>query len=206
MITGAYVVSDTMLSAADSLSTSAYDNTDAVVTKKQAFNDEDTVGTAVTVPAGASRRSARCPQVAAATGDITEQAKLIDKQGQGHRLAARTSPSASTRSTAKNLTPFQLTQGRFATAPNEVVIDKGTADDQHWKIGDSIKVAAIGPARPYKIVGITKFGSVDQLGTRHGRALHDARGAAHVPQGQRPQLDPRRRPGRRLARRSSSPR
>ena len=31
MISGAYVVSDTMLSAAHSLSSSAYDNTDAVV-------------------------------------------------------------------------------------------------------------------------------------------------------------------------------
>ena len=52
MISGAYVVSDTMLSAAKSLSSSAYDNTDAVVTKKQAFNQGDTVGTAVTIPQG----------------------------------------------------------------------------------------------------------------------------------------------------------
>ena len=47
MISGAYVVSDTMLSAATSLSGAAYDNTDAVVTKKQAFtNGSDTIGTA----------------------------------------------------------------------------------------------------------------------------------------------------------------
>src|SRR6478752_1892568 len=74
MITGAYVVSDTMLSAAKSLSGSAYDNTDAVVLKKQAFTSgNDTVGTAVTVPPSVLQKVRSLPQVAAASGDITEQ-------------------------------------------------------------------------------------------------------------------------------------
>src|SRR3954447_24973923 len=82
MITGAYVVSDTMLSAANSLSGSAYDNTDAVVTKKQAFtNGSDTIGTAVTVTPQTLQKIRSMPQVAAATGDITEQAKLIGTDG-----------------------------------------------------------------------------------------------------------------------------
>src|SRR4051812_48466674 len=82
MISGAYVVSDTMLSAANSLSGSAYDNTDAVVTKKQAFtNGSDTVGTAVTVTPAVLQKVRSMPQVAAATGDVTEQAKLIGKDG-----------------------------------------------------------------------------------------------------------------------------
>src|SRR3954469_11309363 len=164
MISGAYVVSHTMLSAADSLSASAYDNTDAVVTAKQAFNKEDTVGTAVTVPASKLDSVRSLPQVAAATGDITEQAKLINDKGKvigtGPYFAVGYDPAS-----AKNLTPFNLTDGRFATARNEVVIDKGTASDQHWKIGDTIKVAAIGPVKKYKVVGITKFGSVDTLGS-----------------------------------------
>src|SRR3954451_12067998 len=82
MISGAYVVSDTMLSAANSLSGSAYDNTDAVVSHKQAFNaGEDTVGTAVTVGPQVLQKVRSLPGVAAATGDVTEQAKLINKKG-----------------------------------------------------------------------------------------------------------------------------
>src|SRR3954453_21383492 len=82
MISGAYVVSDTMLSAANSLSGSAYDNTDAVVTKKQAFTTgSDTVGSAVTVKPHVLKKVRALPQVAAAAGDITEQAKLIDRKG-----------------------------------------------------------------------------------------------------------------------------
>src|SRR3954469_21319352 len=164
MISGAYVVSDTMLSAAKSLSSAAYDNTDAVVLKKQAFNKKDDVGTAVTIPAATIARVRALPQVAAVTGDITEQAKLINKKGKvvgsGPYFAVGYDPV-----NAKNLSPFKLTQGRFATAPNEVVIDKGTADKEDYKLGDPIKVSAIGPVKTYKVVGITKWGNVDNFGT-----------------------------------------
>jgi putative ABC transport system permease protein len=164
MISGAYVVSDTMLSAADSLSTAAYDNTDAVVTKKQAFNQDDVVGTAVTIPAKTVDRVRTIPQVGAATGDITEQAKMIDDKGKvvgsGPYFAVGYDPAD-----GKDLTPFNLTDGRFATARDEVVIDKGTAEDQGWKIGDRIKISAIGPVKTYEVVGITKFGNVDTLGS-----------------------------------------
>src|SRR3954453_14180498 len=127
MISGAYVVSDTMLAAANSLSGSAYDNTDAVGTKKAAFtNGSDTIGAAIPVNQGVLRKVRPLPQVAAATGDVTEQAKLIDKKGKvissGPYFAVGLDPV-----NGKNLTPFKLTQGRFATAPNEVVVDKGTA-------------------------------------------------------------------------------
>src|SRR5258705_10765488 len=81
MISGAYVVSDTMLSAAKSLSSSAYDNTDAVVSAKQAFKQNDTVGSSVTVSPATLAKVRQDPNVAMATGDITEQAKLIDKKG-----------------------------------------------------------------------------------------------------------------------------
>src|SRR5204863_4820996 len=145
----------TMISAANSLSGSAYDNTDAVVTKKQAFNPgNDTVGTAVVVKPDVLNKVRSLPQVAAATGDITEQAKLIDKKGQvigsGPYFAIGLDPV-----NGKNLTPFKLTQGRFATNGNEVVVDKGTADKQHFKLGDQINVSAIGPVKSYKVVGIT---------------------------------------------------
>src|SRR5215217_2320258 len=165
MISGAYVVSDTMLSAANSLSGAAYDNTDAVVSSKQAFtNGDDTIGGAITVKPDVLAKVRALPQVAAATGDVTEQAKLIDKKGKvigsGPYFAIGLDPV-----NGKNLTPFKLTQGHFATTGNEVVVDKGTADKEDYKLGDKIKVSAIGPVKTYTIVGITKWGSVDNFGT-----------------------------------------
>ena len=47
----------------------------------------------------------------------------------------------------------------------QVVIDAGTADKQHLHIGDSARIATAGPARRFRVTGITTFGSVDSLGT-----------------------------------------
>jgi ABC-type lipoprotein release transport system permease subunit len=49
--------------------------------------------------------------------------------------------------------------------PAEVVIDAGTADKQHLHVGDSARIATAGPARSFRVTGITTFGSVDSLGT-----------------------------------------
>src|SRR3954465_6237062 len=164
MITGAYVVSDTMLSAANSLSTSAYNNPDAVVTKKTTFTSSDNVGTAVTVPPSVLAKVRDLPQVAAPPGDITEQAKLISRKGKvigsGPYFAIGLDPV-----NGKNLTPFKVTEGRFAMTPNEVVIDKSTADKENYKVGDQIKVVAIGASKTFRVVGIAKWGSVDKFGT-----------------------------------------
>ena len=84
MISGAYVVSDTMLSAANSLSTSAYDNTDAVVTAKQSFKAEDTIGTSVTVKPSQLEQVRQNPNVAMATGDITEPAVVFADEPTGN--------------------------------------------------------------------------------------------------------------------------
>ncbi|MFL5894792.1 MAG: ABC transporter permease [Thermoleophilaceae bacterium] len=164
MISGAYVVSDTMLSAAKSLSGSAYDNTDAVVTAKSAFTNTDDVGSAVTIAPGVLSTVRQNPNVAMATGDITEQAKLIDKKGKvvgsGPYFAVGLDPVS-----GKNLTPFRLQSGRYATGANEIAIDQASAKKQHWQIGDMVKVSAIGPAKSYKVVGVLRFGSVESLGT-----------------------------------------
>src|SRR5258707_4174572 len=153
MITGAYVVSDTMLRAASSLSSSAYDNTDAVVTPKTTFTSTDTVGSTVTVSPDTLAKVRSLPQVAAASGDITEQAKLIDRKGKvigsGPYFAVGLDPVS-----GKNLTPFKVQKGRFATASNEIVVDQASAKKQHWNIGDDVKVSAIGPVKTYKLVGV----------------------------------------------------
>src|SRR5438874_716437 len=134
MISGAYVVSDTMLSAAKSLSSSAYNNTDAVVTAKTAFaGNGDNVGTSVTIKPSVLQQIRKNPDVAAATGDITEQAKLIDKKGKviggGPYFAVGLDPVS-----GKNLTPFQIKQGRFAIAKDEIVVDQASAKTEHWKL------------------------------------------------------------------------
>ena len=86
MISGAYVVSDTMLSAANSLSGAAYDNTDAVVTKKQAFTTgSDTVGTAVMVKPDVLQKVRSLPQVATAAHTSPPSCRAASSSGSRSR-------------------------------------------------------------------------------------------------------------------------
>ena len=100
MISGAYVVSDTMLSAANSLSTSAYNNTDAVVSAKTAFTNGDNVGSAVTSRRARWRRSARTRTSRWRPGTSPSRPSSSTRRARSS-AAARTSPSGSTRSAAR---------------------------------------------------------------------------------------------------------
>ena len=44
------------------------------------------------------------------------------------------------------------------------MIDAGTAAKEHYKVGDTVKIATGGQTRPYELAGIVSFGDVDSLG------------------------------------------
>ena len=48
--------------------------------------------------------------------------------------------------------------------PHQVVVDAATAKRESLHVGDPIGVAADGPTRPYRIVGIATYGGVETLG------------------------------------------
>ena len=56
-----------------------------------------------------------------------------------------------------------------------MVIDSGTAGEQNYKVGDTIKVATPQPVRPFKLVGIAPYGSVGSIGSATFADLHAAR-------------------------------
>jgi putative ABC transport system permease protein len=169
MVTGAYVVTDTMLSAADKLEGASYSGADAAIQAKKAFtSDNGNGGSQVRpIPESLVQTVAAVPSVAVAHGEITDTAKLTKKNGDvidtsgGPPFAVgfdADSPEA------LKLSPFKVKEGAFPTQPNEIAIDAGTADKEDYSVGDSIGASALGPVRQYKITGIVTFGGVDSLG------------------------------------------
>ena len=73
------------------------------------------------------------PQVAAAVGDVSDEAKIIARDGKpagdgpyfGVGFDSRVKGAAKT-------TPFRLDSGRWATGPGEVVIDASTASKEKY--------------------------------------------------------------------------
>ncbi|HEY2635765.1 MAG TPA: ABC transporter permease, partial [Solirubrobacteraceae bacterium] len=138
MVCAAYTLTDTMRGAADSLSSSAYDGTAAVVSAKTTFKvSADDQGTAPTVPTSTVARVRAVPGVATATGDVTDTAKIIGSDGKPIGSGPYFGVGYdSTQPGAAKLSPFRLDSGHWATGPGQVVIDKATADKEHLHVGD----------------------------------------------------------------------
>jgi putative ABC transport system permease protein len=170
MVTGAYVVTDTLRGAANKLETASYSGSDAVVSAKRAFKTEQNTGGPETqpVPESVVAKVRGVPSVAQAQGEITDTAKLTKKNGSvinttgGPPFAVGFDGSTPA---AQRLSPFKLKDGAFPGRADEIAIDNGTAKDQHYKVGDSIGASAYGKIKPYRISGIVTFGGVDSLGS-----------------------------------------
>ena len=166
-VCAALTLTDAMRGAANSLSSAAYDGTDAVVTAKTAFQPGmDSFAQVPTVPASTLDRVRSAPGVDVAVGDITDTAQIIGRDGKplgdgpyfGSGFDART-PGA------EELSPFRLDDGRWATGPGEVVIDQGTAEKQDLALGGTVEVATRGEAKKFDVVGIATFADVKSIGT-----------------------------------------
>ena len=98
MVTAAFTLTDTMRGAADSLSSAAYDGTDAVVTKRTAFavDSKDYTIQRPSIDASALETVRSVPQVGAAVGDIPTRRRSSAATA-SPSATARTSPRASTR-------------------------------------------------------------------------------------------------------------
>ena len=179
MISAALTVGDTMGRGADSLSSASYGGTDAVVSQKTAFDSEE-AQSHDPVPASTLAAVRSVPEVGVAVGDVLDQARIIGADGKvtgqgpyfGVGYDARTPGAA-------RVSPFRLHAGRWATGPGEVVIDQGTAEKQHFAVGDTVRVATRGPARPYRLVGVARFGSVKSIGVATA-AVFDLRAAQRL--------------------------
>jgi putative ABC transport system permease protein len=168
MISAAFTFTDTMRGAADSLSSAAYDKTDAVVVGKSAYEVSDDSWATVRPKVDASllAKVRAVPQVKTATGDITNfETKIIGSDGKPVGEGPYFGVGLDTTVDGyQDLTPFRLDDGRWANAPNEVVIDAGTAKNEDYGIGDKVTIS-VRDGREYTVTGIARFGDVDSMGT-----------------------------------------
>ena len=163
MVSGTFVLTDSIDKAFNSIFTDSRKGSDAVITGKAATSTNNG-STAPTIPQSLLARVQALPDVLTAEGNVaSDSAHLIDKNGKAivfgaHRTSAsasRTEPRASIRST--------LVDGAWPRG-KQVVIDKGTANKKHLAVGDTIGVQAQGPIVRLQISGIVKFGTVGSIG------------------------------------------
>ncbi|HEX8102467.1 MAG TPA: ABC transporter permease [Solirubrobacteraceae bacterium] len=163
MVSGTFVLTDTIDRGFDAAYTQSYDGSDVVISERTSFGQEQAGPGGF--PAGVLDQVRRLPEVKAAAGGIVDTARLIDRHGDA--LGKGGVPPMAfglDGEEAGDLNPLVLAGGAWPSGPGEVAIDRAAAEDAGYRVGDAIRVATRGPARSYRIAGIVRLGELDSIG------------------------------------------
>ena len=168
MVSGTFILTDTINKAFDSIFQDSYAKTAAVISGREVV--KDAASGKATVPVSLLERVRGDDQVAKASGaifnlsGISDRTKLIGRDGQSLGSSNNGQFGFGFNAGDEQFNPLSLTSGRWASGPHEVVIDKGTASGDGYAIGDRIGAAADGAVRQYTITGIARYGTVNSIG------------------------------------------
>jgi putative ABC transport system permease protein len=166
MISGTLVLTDTIDRAFDRIFVQSYAGTDAVVSAASSdISFEGETATAPPVPASVLEQVRENEKVDAAVGSVFEETavKILDNDGEPIVKNAPTF-GFGVDAAYPRFNPLELKDGRWASGPNEVVIDSGTAKDEGYEVGDKVKVATLAPVQDFELVGTAQYPGVESLG------------------------------------------
>jgi len=163
MISGTYVLTDTIDRAFKTVFTEAYASSDAVITGKEAFQTD--AGQPPPFSESVLAKVRGLPDVAVAVGGIADSAQLTKRNGDAISTQGAPSLAFGIDFTEPRFNALKLVSGSWPSGAGQVAIDAGAADENGYKVGDTIGVVAKGPAEKFTITGIAKYGSVDSIGS-----------------------------------------
>src|SRR5262249_5372818 len=156
---GTFVFTSSLTHSLDSLFAQAATGTDVIVqhTAPTGANVGAGSGGDKPIPAAILARIRSLPRVAAASGVVTGRAVVLGKNGKPlptHVGAALSWPLGA---------PFQAIftrrSGRPPTGPGQVMIDRNSAREGKFAVGDRIEITVGGQAMPFTVTGITGYGT-----------------------------------------------
>jgi putative ABC transport system permease protein len=168
MVSGTYVLTDSIDAAFKNIFSQTYANTDAYVTGKAAdISFQGDTADAPSIPASLLDKIRGLPDVTAAAGGVADESATKIIKADGKALSGNGAPTFGfgIDYSQPQFNPHNLVEGRWPTSSNEVVIDAGTADEQHYQVGDTVRVATLQPVRSFRLVGIANWGDVESLGS-----------------------------------------
>ena len=176
MISGTYILSDTIQKAFDNVFTMSYRNTGAVISGREIVKGANNTPT---VPTRLLAKIRALPDVSAASGGyLFDEIKLVDRNGKTISSGGAPNFGFGVDPREQRFDPVSLKAGRWASGPHEVVIDADTARKRHYAVGDVITAKADGPPKRYTIVGLGKIDGVSTGGAT--LAVFDVRTAQRI--------------------------
>ena len=141
MVSGTYVLTDTIDKAFDNIFSETYANTDAVVSGKTAdISFEGDSADTPPVDQSVLPQIRALPDVESAAGAVIDDTntKILKKDGDAVNTGGAPSFGFGLDPALPQFNPLKLLEGKWPTGPDQVVIDATTADEQGYKVGDSI--------------------------------------------------------------------
>src|SRR4051794_20435403 len=196
MVTGTFILTDSIKGAFNGIFTEIYRGTDATVTGKSAFDLSDQSSTTDPPFAESLLGKVRAlPDVDDAVGGVGGIANLVGPNGKVIAFGGAPHLGFSVDPDRPQFNTLTLTEGKWP-GTNEVVVDRETANKKDLEVGQTIGVGANGPVRKMKIAGLVKFGGASSLGgaTLAGFDLPTAQALFGKP-GQLDQIRAKAKPG-----------
>ena len=165
MVSGTYVLTDSIDQAFDSIFTEVREGSSVVVSGKAAFDLSDGSGASAPAFDESVLQDVRAVEgVQAAEGSVdSDTAQFIGDDGKAIVYGGAPNLGFSIANGDSQFNPLTLVQGSWP-GPQEVVVDESTADKEDFAVGATVGVQAAGPVERLRISGIIRFGSAASLG------------------------------------------
>jgi putative ABC transport system permease protein len=168
MVSGTYVLTDTLKSGFGQIFTSVYKSTDAVITGRSAIGNVQNGIMPPSFDASLLAKVRALPDVAQAdggVGDTNGVVKLVGRDGKviSHGFAAGLAFSVDPNGNQR-FNPLVLVHGTWPRGDHQIGIDASTASREHYSVGEKIGAIGRGRVQQYTIAAIVKLGGVSSIG------------------------------------------
>jgi putative ABC transport system permease protein len=165
MVSGTYVLTDTIGNAFENLFASINRNTAVAVrgTTGAGFSNTSTTTDRSSLPASLLPKVQAVPGVREAEPNVSGTAQIIDPKT-NKPVSNVGAPGIGVNYSGAPLATLTLRQGDVPHGP-QIAVDRGTFNKVHLHIGEQVLVqAGTLPAAPYQVVGVVTVGDIDSLG------------------------------------------
>ena len=204
MISGSYVLTDTLSKSFDSVYEESYAATDAIISSSRRSRPTTATRRHRPSPPPSLREVERCRAFA------SRRARSRTRPGWSTKAGRRSATPRRDRLGGRHLgrpepEPARARQGEWPSGDGEIAIDKATAEKQDFAVGADGGGVRDGAVDQYRITGIVTFGAADSLGGVVHLRLRPRHRPEAVRQAGQVRPDPCRRQSRRLGGRARGP-
>jgi putative ABC transport system permease protein len=158
-VAGTFVFTDTIDASFKDLFERTSKGVDVAVQSRLAV--EEDFATPPPMAADTLQRVEAIPGVDEAEGSVSLDATLLDRQGEP--ILSQGPPTLIVSASPERFDPLTYTDGGPPESDDEVVLDKGTADEYGYGVGATVTVSAKAPKKQYEVVGVATLGDSENL-------------------------------------------